>query len=189
MKPFPKRYWPLITLALLLASVAVYLTRVGMGFLHKPILGGGFDGEGLRLKDIQYTHSDPDRRVKWSLDAKEVSLSADKQSIVFAQFSLRIEPEGRPAVRVTGSQGDYSRNNGEIHLRGDLEAHSENGYSLVTEHLLFNEKEGWLSTEEAVRIQAPHFTVDGKGLWVDLEKRKLRIASDVTTRVERGAVL
>lgn len=189
MKIFPRRTWPLFTLGLLLVSVAFYLGKAGMDFLRRPPLRALVSGEGLKLKDIQYSHEDPTRRVRWSLDAKEVSLSSDKQSLTFKEFQLRIDPEGRPSVRLKGQKGDYARDRGEINLWGNLEGHSENGYSLLTDHLLFNEKEGWLSTEKAVRILGPNFTVDGRGLWVDLEGRKFRIASDVTTRLEGGTVL
>lgn len=189
MKIFPRRYWPLITLALLLASVTFYVAKSKVGFLQVPNLREGMTGEGLRLKDIEYTHEDPVKRVRWSLEAKEVSLSGDKQCVTFTEFSLKIDPEGHPSLKLKGRKGDYARNSGEINLWGDLEGHSENGYSLVTDHLLFNEKEGWLSTEKSVRIQGPNLTVDGRGLWVDLEGRRFRIASDVTTRLEGGAAL
>ncbi|NQU12575.1 MAG: LPS export ABC transporter periplasmic protein LptC, partial [Desulfobacteraceae bacterium] len=121
MKKFFKRQWPLLGLGALLAMVAFYLATSGGMFLDVPLLKDLISGEGLMLRDIHYTHNDPDERVKWVLDAKKVKFSGDKSKIFFHDFRLRVEQENRPWYRLKGKKGNYSRASGEINLWGDLE--------------------------------------------------------------------
>ena len=81
--------------------------------------------------------------MKWTLDAKEVKISKDKTFISFKDFLLKLKPQDRPWVELKGKRGDYDKNSGEINLHGDLQAHTDNGYRIITDHILYKEKEGY----------------------------------------------
>jgi LPS export ABC transporter protein LptC len=98
-------------------------------------------------------------------------------------------PENRPFFELKGSKGDYSRDSGEINLWGDLEGFSGNGYRIISEHLMINERLGHVSTEKPVKIFGPFFSVSGKGLIMDLEKESAKILSDVTTTIEQESLI
>jgi LPS export ABC transporter protein LptC len=189
MKSSLKRQWPLIGLGLVVALVAFYLIRSGKEYTQRSFLWEAVSGDGAKLKDIHYTQDDPDKGLKWVLDAREVRFSEDKRSMLFHDFHLKVEPENRPYFELNGKRGDYSRDSGEINLWGNLEGFSGNGYRIVTEHLLFNEKRGHVSTEKPVKIFGPFFSVAGQGLFVDLEKERLQILSDVTTILDQGSLI
>ena len=189
MKSFLKRQWPLIGLGLVVTSVAFYLIRSGGESTPRSFLWEVMSGDGLKLKDIQYTQEDPDKGLKWVLDASEVKFTEDNKSILFHDFHLKVEPENRPYFELKGNKGDYSRDSGEINLWGNLEGFSGNGYKIITEHLLINEKRAHVSTEKPVKIFGPFFSVAGQGLFFDLEKENLRILSDVTTILEQRSLI
>jgi LPS export ABC transporter protein LptC len=189
MKRSLLRQWPLIGLGLVLAAVAFYLVRSGKEFIQDPLIRGVMSGEGVKLKDIQYTQDDPDKGLKWVLNAGEVRFSEDRKSIFFKDFHLKVIPENRPFFELKGRKGDYLRDSGEINLWGDLEGFSGNGYRIVTEHLMINEKLGHVSTDEPVKIFGPFFSVSGKGLIMDLEKESAKILSDVTTTIEQESLI
>ena len=115
--------------------------------------------------------------------------SGDKSLIFFHDFRLKVEPENRPWYKLKGKKGDYSRNSGEISLWGDLEGFSNNGYRILTEHMLINEKKGYLRTDEPVKIFGPFFCVEGQGLFVDLERERLKIMSNVTATVKKEPLI
>ena len=173
----------------MLAAVAFYLVRSGKEFIQDPLIRGVMSGEGVKLKDIQYTQDDPDKGLKWVLNAGEVRFSEDRKSIFFKDFHLKVIPENRPFFELKGRKGDYLRDSGEINLWGDLEGFSGNGYRIVTEHLMINEKLGHVSTDEPVKIFGPFFSVSGKGLIMDLEKESAKILSDVTTTIEQESLI
>jgi LPS export ABC transporter protein LptC len=189
MTSFLKRQWPLFGLGVLVAVVGFYLVKSGKEVFQEPFFEEIMSEGGLKLKDIHYTHDDPDEGLKWILDASEVRFSADKKSILFHDFRLTMEPESRVFLELKGNRGDYSRDSGEINLWGNLEGSSENGYRIVTEHILINERSGHLSTDKAVKIFGPFFSVAGQGLIVDLGKKRLKILSDVTAIVDRGSLI
>ncbi|MDY6971443.1 MAG: LPS export ABC transporter periplasmic protein LptC [Thermodesulfobacteriota bacterium] len=163
MRTFVKRQWPLLGIGVLLAVVAFYLVKSGEGFTQGPILKEIMSGEGLKLKDIHFTQYDPDKGTKWVLNAAEVRYSGDKNSLLFHDFRLKLEPEDGSVFKLNGNSGDYSRDSGEIDLRGDLEGSSGDGYRIVTEHIRINEKTGLMTTDKQVKIFGPFFFGRGQG--------------------------
>jgi LPS export ABC transporter protein LptC len=186
MPPFFKKHWPLLGIAILLLVVGLYIMGAQKEIIKKSLLTDIVGEEGLKLKNVSYAQNDPTQGMSWTLDAKEVKFSKDKTFITFKDFQLKLRPKNRPTVELKGKSGDYDRSSGEINLRGDLQAYTDNGYRITTEHILYKEKDGYLKTEEPVRILGPFFSVAGRGLYFDPKKETLKISSDVTTRISKG---
>ena len=139
--------------------------------------------EGIRLKDIHYVQDDPAHKVKWTLDASEAKLSKDQQFVTFVNFHLILKPENKPVVTVQGKQGEFDKRSGRLVLQGDLVGETEDGYRFTTEQAVYHHKEGTLETDQAVKISGAFFSIDGKGLLLDLGKEKLQILSNATTLI------
>ena len=186
---FFKKHWPLLGIAILLVVVALYMIGAQKEIIKGSLLPDIVGEEGLKLKNVSYAQDDPNKGMKWTLDAKEVKFSKDKTFISFKEFRLKLRPQNRPTVELQGKRGEYDRNSGEINLHGDLQASTDNGYQIITEHILYKEKEGYLKTEEPVRILGPFFSVAGRGLYYNPQKETLRIYSDVTTRITKESLI
>ena len=171
----------------LLALVGLFVIRSGTDLFRDSTLEQVVSGKGIRLKDIHYTQEDPSKGVRWVLDAKEVRFSEDRQLIFFHGFRLKIRPTGRPAFQLTGKNGEYSRSSGEATLWGNLEGLSDDGYRILTERMLFDEKRGLLKNDRPVQLFGSFFSVSGTGLLVDLRKKKMKILATVKTVVQEGA--
>ncbi|MEJ2587875.1 MAG: LPS export ABC transporter periplasmic protein LptC [Deltaproteobacteria bacterium] len=184
-----KRHWPLLGLLLLLVVVGFYFVKAGTKIIKAPaLLKDIVSGEGLRLKDIHYAQDNPDDRVKWVLDAKEVSFSSDRETIRFKAFTLRVEPEDRSGFQLKGDRGKYTKNNGKIELWGNLDGSSEDGYRIQTEYAMINEKKALLHSDRAVKISGPYFQVNGKGLKADLNGKRFEVLSAVTTVIKEDEI-
>jgi len=179
------KYWPIAVIVLFLVVIGFYLIKARYENVEDLIVTDLISEEGLRLKNIHYIQNNPDESMKWVLDAKEVRFSKDRQHISFKNFRLKLEPEHRPSIELEGRGGNYNKGSSEISLRGDLHAYTDDGYRIITEHILYRQKEGYLKTEEPVKIIGPFFSVTGRGLYFNLEKETLRIMSDVTTLIKR----
>jgi len=177
------KYWPIAVIVLLLMIIGYYLIKAQYEGAGDLIVTDLISGEGLRLKNIHYIQDNPDEGVKWVLDAKEVRFSKDRQRISFKNFRLKLEPENSPSIELEGRGGDYDKDSSEISLWGDLHASTDNGYRIITEHILYSQKKGYLNTEEPVKIIGPFFTVTGQGLNINLGKETIRIMSHVTTLI------
>jgi len=184
---FLRRQWPLVGVAFLLVLVGLFVIRSGKDFFRDSTLGEVISGKGIKLKDIHYTQEDPSKGIRLVLDAQEVRFSEDRQSIFFRGFRLNVKPTGRPAFHLSGENGEYSRTRGEVKLWGNLEGLSDDGYRIVTERMLFDEKKGVLTNDRPVQLFGSFFSVSGTGMFVDLRKKKMKILAKVKTVIREGA--
>ena len=189
MTKFLKKHWPVLGIGILLSVVGFYLIGAHGKFLAKPLMGGILSREGIRLADIRYTQENPDQGIKWTLDAKEVFFSKDRKFMSFNNFLLNVESRDRPSIKLKGKTGDYDTQSGVINLRGDLQGDTENGYRIMTENMTYKNKEGYIRTDAPVKITGPFFSVEGQGLSFNLEKRILKINKNVTTALDKEALI
>jgi len=170
-------------MGLLLAAMTVYLFQARRGPVEQKAAQGKESEEGIRLKDIHYVQDDPAHKVKWTLDASEAKLSKDQQFVTFVNFHVTLKPQDKPVVTVQGKQGEFDKRSGRLVLQGDLVGETEDGYRFTTEQAVYHHKEGTLETDQAVKISGAFFSIDGKGLLLDLGKEKLQILSNATTLI------
>jgi len=172
----------------LLLVVGFYFAKAGKDFIKTAaFLKDVVSGDGVKLKDIHYRQDDPDGKIKWVLDAREVRFSEDKKNIRFFDFYLEVEAEGRPGFSLRGEEGNYAKDIGKIELRGKLDGSYGTEYRFLTEYVAINEKKGTVNNKEPVAIFGPFFTVKGKGLFVDLSENRIKILSDVVTTINPEA--
>jgi LPS export ABC transporter protein LptC len=183
MKKFLRKHWPLVAMGFLLAAVTVYLFQARKEPAEQTAAQDNGSEEGIRLRDIHYVQDDPGKKVKWVLDASEAKLSKDQQLVTFLNFHVTLEPENRPAVTMVGKQGEFDKGTGRLVLQGNLVGQTEDGYRFTTDQAVYHHKEGYLETDKAVTISGAFFSVEGKGLFLDLGKEKLQILSNVTTLI------
>ena len=183
MKKFLRKHWPLVVMGFLLAAVIGYLSQARKQPVEQTAAQDKESEEGIRLKDIHYVQDDPGQKVKWVLDASEAKLSKDQQVVTFVNFHVTLEPENRPRVTMEGKQGEFDKRTGRLVLQGDLIGETEDGYRFVTDQAVYDHKEGYLETDKAVKISGAFFSVEGKGLFLDVGKEKLKILSNVTTLI------
>jgi LPS export ABC transporter protein LptC len=168
----------------LIALAAFFLARSGKDSEDRSSLPELVPGEGVKLKEVRYRQDDPDRGLKWALDASEVLFSDDNDRVFFKNFVLRLEPVSRPPMRLTGGEGEYIRKTGIIMLKGQVEGVSDDGYRIITEGVTIEEKTKRARSDSPVKAWGPFFTIQGNGLFVDLEEEIFRINKEVTTIVK-----
>lgn len=177
------RLIPFLVAGILIAIAAFLFIRSDKDRGNRSSLPEIVPGEGVKLKEVRYRQDDPDRGLKWALDAAEVVFSEENEKVFFKDFLLNLEPAERGAVRLTGKDGEYDRRRGIIILKGVVEAESKDGYRIVTQDVTINERARRAESDAPVRAWGPFFTVEGTGLYADLETRTFKLRKDVVTTV------
>ena len=185
MRKFLRKHWPLVAMGFLIASVTIFLLQARKPSVNQTVAQGKESEEGVKLKDIHYVQDDPVHKVKWTLDSSEAKLSKDQQVVTFLNFHLTLEPENKPRLTVQGKQGEFDKRTGRLVLQGDLMGETQDGYRFTTEQAVYNHKQGYLETDKAVKISGALFSVEGKGLFLDVGKEKMQILSNATTTIYR----
>ena len=188
MKRFFKRHWPLLAIGIFILIISLSALRSGLNLDDEEPSDHSPAQEGLLLRDVHYAQDDQGRGLQWILDAGDVRVSSDKNNIAFNRFSLKVDKKDKTSFVLKGDRGDYSRETGVINLWGNVQGSSKQGYQVVSEHFLINDKEGFIRTERAVSLKGPFFVVSGNGLFIDLETEDLKIFSDVHALVDENRV-
>lgn len=178
----------MIGLVVLLALIGYYLIKSRHAIMGDLVSAPKITDKGLKLENIHYIQNSPDEGVKWVLDAKEVEFSRDRTLMSFRHFRIKLNPENRTAIQLEGERGDYDKRSSELHLQGDLQGQTDNGYRIFTDHILYRQKEGYLKTDKPVKIIGPFFSMEGRGLYLSLDGETLSILSDVTTLINRESL-
>jgi LPS export ABC transporter protein LptC len=182
------KYLPVMGIIVLFAVIGFFLIKEGYEGDEDTDLTSLVPDEGLSLKNIQFIQDNPDEGVKWILDADEVISSIDRQHVSFKKFHMKLESEDNFTIELAGSSGDYDKTSDEINLRGDVEGHTENGYRIYTDHILYKQKEGNLKTDGPVEITGPFYSMTGTGLLVNLKTEIIRVINDTTTFIKRASL-
>ncbi|MFH1491365.1 MAG: LPS export ABC transporter periplasmic protein LptC [Pseudomonadota bacterium] len=185
MKKILKKHWPLMGIGLLVIVVLYYIAKGYVGIFHDPLIRGLIPKEGVHLENIHFTQDGPDDRMRWILDAKQAQFSKDRSLISFHEFKIRLETENRPFINLTGQKGDYNQSTGFLDLQGNLLGETEDGYSVLAERLLYEHGQGLLKSDQFVRITGPFFSLEGKGLYCDIEKEVLTLSANVTAVIDK----
>lgn len=186
MKKLIKYYWPIMGLVLILIIIVYYIVTADKRMIKKTkVIGHHLPSYALQLKDVHYTHDDPDKDIKWELDAKNVKFSKDKSIIIFYDFHLRLHSKDRKGFRLKGKEGKYVKNENTLYLKGNLKAIYGMGYRLFIESIVFNEKDSRGTSKDPVKIVGPFFVVNGKGLFLDLRQKKIKVLSDVNSVIKK----
>ncbi len=173
----------------LLAVVGFYLVKAPDDSPEDASPTDTVEDESFRLKNIHYIQENPDGGAKWILDADEVRFSEDRQYISFNNFHLKLEPENNFVIELVGKNGSYDKIADVINLSGNLEGHTDSGYRIATDRVLYKQKKGHLNTDGAVEITGPFFSVTGNGLHVNLNTETIKIIHDTITVIERGSLI
>ena len=186
MRKLIKYYWPIMGLVFMLIVVIYYIVTADKKMIKKTkAIGHLLPSYALQLKDVHYRRDDPDKDIKWELDAKNVKFSKDKSVITFYDFHLKLHSKGKKGFELKGKKGKYVKSKNTLYLRGNLEAIYGMGYKLFIESIVFNEKNGQGISEDPVKIVGPFFIVNGKGLFLDLKQKKIKVLSDVNSVIKR----
>jgi LPS export ABC transporter protein LptC len=184
MMKIPKKYLPLAGIVILFMVLGYFLVKTpGRKVINKKAinelpLDAGITGSNLHLVEER-----EEEGYKFILDADKAISSQNEERVTMTGIRLRFERKDGHNMEIKGAEGNFDKGLNEISLKGGVQGQSNDGYSLSTEYVVYNQKEGVLKTDEPVKMSGPFFSVSGRGLLFSPEGETLKIISGVTTIV------
>jgi LPS export ABC transporter protein LptC len=185
-----KKSMPLIGVVILLAIIGFFLIKTDKGESEKETTEQTVPKADISSEDFIFTESDPDKGTKLTLEADEGSFSTENgyETGRFKGFRLKYQTKDALDFEFEGMDGEINRAKNEISLSGGLKGKTREGYGIYIEQITIQQNENCIKSDETVTVEGPFFRITGKGLYMDLEKKTLKILKDVNSVFDTGAV-
>lgn len=123
---------------------------------------------------------------QWVIDGDTASYRRGEDAFYISGLSGLMFTEEGDTVYVAGERGKYETVTSNMNLRGGVSGRWGGDMTIETETLSYDVETEEAKTDSPVKITGSGFTVDGTGLFADLEERMAVIPADVHIMLERG---
>jgi LPS export ABC transporter protein LptC len=178
----------LLVLALVLALVlfAVIAMRYSPEQQLEAVVKALPKGIDVTLDDIDYTHIE-DGKSRWRLVSNQVERRADSGILGLAEPELNFfDEQGEPVGSIHAIQGEISSDYQSVRLNGDVVVEHIGDYTLQTESLDYDHAAQKLTTDAHVLMVANGMRLEGKGMILSLQEKRLQLNADVDGFIDPG---
>ncbi len=138
----------------------------------------------VQFNNVCYSYEEPRKNIRWELRAKKIEFSKDRNTVFFYDFHLCFYSNKKKDLELRGKKGRYLKKERVIYFKGPVDLVYK-GYRLLTEDLVFYEEKGKGVSDSYVKISGPFFVIKGKGLFLDIKNKKIKVISDVESSVKK----
>jgi LPS export ABC transporter protein LptC len=142
--------------------------------------GPPVDDKQARMDEIRFTEV-IDGVKKWVLVAQRADYLKDQDIIHVSGVEVEFFRKDEDSIRLKGDSGSFNTKTRELALEGHVEIETAQ-YKFETSRISYQPAERALVAAESVKIQGPRLVVEGKGLKIDLDHKKLVLAEHKMTR-------
>lgn len=136
-------------------------------------------GVDLALQQLDYTHTEGGVS-RWRLVASRAEHQSVSKILQVKDLQLVFFDEhGNEQVSLKARSGTISSDYSTVEVRDEVELIHRNGYTLRTTSLSYRQADGMIRTDAPIRLTGRDVTMDGVGLRIDLNKRRLQVPARV----------
>lgn len=175
----PRNLFLVLALALVLALLAVIAWRYRPEAPLQTLVKALPEGIDVSLQDIDYTHVE-EGRATWRLVAQQIERQAGTAISTIRNprvtfFAVNGEVDGT----LQAAHGEVSEDYQRVVLDEDVVLQNTSGYTLYTDHLVYDAGTQTATTDAPVRLQSERVVLNGRGLEYHLDSKKFRLKADV----------
>ncbi len=138
-------------------------------------------GADVRLEKIRFVEDKHGERT-WELEAKSIQQYQDKNIMELEDVKVIVYMEGGRTVTISGNKGKVYQDSKDMELVGDVLLTSSDGYRLKTHSVSYHHSERKVTTPDFVEIEGKEIQLAGRGMFVDMEAKTIRVLNQVKTR-------
>lgn len=172
-------------IAFLVIAAATYLTVAIALKVHKvkepsDILAALPKNIDLSLQKVRYTNT-KDGTTQWDLVASKVDYYNNPGIIRFTAPEMVFKSSGSAGkYTLTADKADYNKNSGDVKMVGNITASTASGMKFTTGHVEYSAKTALISTNDHVKLTDGNFSVEGNGMEIMINNKKLKVSRNVT---------
>ena len=140
----------------------------------------------ISLQKIHYTETSKGKK-QWDLLADTAEYHKDKE--LTSLTGVRLIVAGTAAtgdVTLSADRADYHNATGDVDLTGNVRAISVSGMEFTAPSAGYRADREVIVSSERVRFSNGRLTVEGVGMELDVDSRRVRIGADVTANIAPG---
>ena len=180
----------------ILAILAAIVVGAGLAVLfHQPArlpaIGSDdkapLDADGKpRMRGLTYTHVE-EGKSKWSLKADGARYQEDTGEVFLKAVRVIFYQEKGGPIAITGDEGVYNQKTQTVTIRGNVDGKTADGNRLVTEYIVYREKDKVAETDAPVTVEGTQYKVKGIGMRVLVDQNKVFLKRNVhSTFIPQG---
>lgn len=136
----------------------------------------------LTIHQFHYTEREKGER-KWEIRAERAERFMDPPKVHMDQVEMRYFLKEGGWVDLTGEVGDYFENEKRVELSNAVQVHTDTGYSLYSDQLIWEQENHLIRSEKPVRLVAALYTVSGDRMSYRTDTRQLEMTGGIRTVV------
>lgn len=177
-------------IAFIVIAAATYLTVVIALKVHQvkepsDILAALPKNIDLSLQKVRYTNT-KDGTPQWDLVANKVDYYNDPGIIRFTAPEMVFNRSGSAGnYTLKADTADYYKNSGNVKLVGNITASTASGMKFTTGHVEYSAERALISTNDHVKLTDGNFTVEGNGMEIMVNDKRLKVSRNVTAIIGR----
>lgn len=180
----PRNLLLVLALVLALALVVLIALRYSPESQLEAVVKSLPKGVDVSLEDIDYTHMEGGQR-RWRLVSRQVSRTAASGALSLDEPELKFfDALGEPASSIRAKRGEVSSDYQSVKVLGDVVLQHVDGYALQTESLDYDHAKQRISTDAEVLMIAEGLRLEGKGLTLYLQEKRLQLNANVDAFID-----
>ena len=141
------------------------------------------DDAKVSLNNFEYSDV-REGNARWVLRAATASYFVERQETVLSRVKAVFYLRDGGKVELKGDEGVFHNDNNNMAVSGNVRVRHEDGYTLVTDHLIYSRDKELLHTEAPVFVEGEGISLKGLGMRVEIGRRKLSILSQIETTLQ-----
>lgn len=134
----------------------------------------------LSLQKVHHTNT-KEGTLQWDLVARKVDYYNDTGIVRFAGPEMTLDSGSRNGkFTIKADTADYRKKTGDVKLQGNVSATSESGMKFSTGHIEYVSDRSLITTDDRVLLEDGGLSVQGTGMEIRVEAKKLRVLRDVS---------
>jgi len=141
----------------------------------------------VEIDRVNYTETKNGKTV-WRLEAESAKYLRKEKLAIFNDVMVTFYAADGGLYTLKGREGRFWEDIGDIEIRGNVEAITEDGYKLNTDSLRYIASTEVIMTDDAVRLDGPKVSIDGVGLFIYVKKDTLSVPRKVRMVIQDVAL-